>query len=183
MSNFDGMTRAQTLFLRACSRDPFGTGDGAGRKHWPTAATFRKWMRRPGFRAAVEGIREALRFQADLQIAAASAAAARGIANLFIRDDGTVADADAIKSAKDQVQSLLSLLRLAHLRQRFSMTAKAPPAMPRLTPRQRAVLAEIEEWANCGVHHSLTIGEAQQLIEQMDLRAAARNGEGEPDAA
>jgi hypothetical protein len=141
-------------------------------------------MRRPGFRAAVEGIREALRFQADLQIAAASAAAARGIANCFIRDDGSVADADAIKQSKDQVQSLLALLRLAHLRQRFSMTAKAPPAMPRLTLRQRAAIAEIEEWANSSFHESITIGEARAWIERMDLKAVtASDDEGENDAA
>src|SRR5947207_6210478 len=125
-------TRAQRLFLRSCVKDPFGMSH----QDWPSAATFRRWMRKPGFRVAVQGVRDALRFQADLHLAAAAAAAAKSMASVMTGDQ-PLSGRENLKDAKDQVQALMQLLRLAHLRQRFSMDVPVPAGGVTLTKDER----------------------------------------------
>lgn len=132
MADIPGTTRAQTTFLRACTKDPLGL---AG-KGWPNAATFRRWMRRPTFRKAVKGIRDALRFQADLHLTAASAVAAQALSEAVTSpqpDDARLA------RQREQVRELITLLKLVHARERFCVPRE--PAEPaQLRPSQRAAV-------------------------------------------
>ena len=119
MSDLPGTTRAQTIFLRACSKDPIGLCG----KSMPSATTFRRWMRRPRFRRAVKEIRDALRFQADLHLSAAAAAAARTLTGP-VADDG--ADEEQQQRQREHLRDLLSLLKLVHARERFSVPRETP---------------------------------------------------------
>ncbi|MGH7215132.1 MAG: hypothetical protein ACREIT_10255, partial [Tepidisphaeraceae bacterium] len=73
MADLPGVTRAQTKFLRAFRNHP----NGPGASEWPSPWTFRRWMRREGFRAAMASLRETLRLQSDLHLTTAAATAAR----------------------------------------------------------------------------------------------------------
>jgi hypothetical protein len=162
MSDISGTTRAQSNFLRACTKDPWGLTH----KGWPNAITFRRWMRRQTFRVAIRSIRDALRFQADLHIAAAAAAAAQALARTVMSDEQPP-DPEHVRAAKDQVQSLTTLLKLAHLRQRFSVDPAELPAMPKLPPEVKAAVKEIKALVMTRVHPDLTVGRATELMDQM----------------
>src|SRR5438046_2611343 len=129
---------AQLLFLRKCHQDPFGLSHD----DWPNPTVFRRWMRKPGFRVAVQGVRDALRFQADLHLAAAAAAAAKSMASVMTSDQ-PLSGRENLKDAKDQVQALMQLLRLAHLRQRFSMDVPVPAGGVTLTKDERTKINEL----------------------------------------
>ena len=100
MPDIQGTTRAQTLFLRAFRKSP--TGPPADQ--WPSIADLRRWLRKPGFRAALRSLQETLHFHADFHLAMRAAHAAQ---NLGTQDSGL------------SIQDLTHLLRLSHLRQRF----------------------------------------------------------------
>src|SRR5687767_7496439 len=105
MSDIAATTRAQTNFLRACAKDPWGL---AG-KDWPNAVTFRRWMRRATFRKALKGVRDALRFQADLHLTAAAAVAAQALTEQVTNPK---TDEDAFARQRDQLKDLITLLKL-----------------------------------------------------------------------
>src|SRR5215207_6708770 len=75
MPDIAGTTRAQTTFLRAFRTDPQGPPPDA----WPAPAVLRRWLRRTSFRAALDTVMTALRFQADFLVAAAASRAARAL--------------------------------------------------------------------------------------------------------
>ena len=104
MSNIDGTTRRQTLFLRAFRTNPAGPEPA----DWPSPALLRRWLRKPAFIAALRSVQQALRFQTDFQLSSAASNAARKLASN---------DADLT------TQDLNRLLRHAHLRQRFHADA------------------------------------------------------------
>ena len=132
MTNIPGTTRAQTIFLRACTKDPWGlTG-----KDWPNAVTFRRWMRRQTFRKAVKGIRDALRFQADLHLTAASAVAAQALSESIINPQ---ADEAKLARQRDQLKDLITLLKLVHARERFT-TPREPAEPPHVLPSHPAII-------------------------------------------
>ena len=164
MSRIKDTNNAQSLFLRACLKDPSGMAN----QHWPSATVFRKWMRRKGFRVAIKGIRDSLRFQADVHVASASAAAAKSLAQVVGSDQElTEAQRERLRAAKEQIASLTTLLRLAHLRSRFSAEAPEPPAQPSFPPRVRDAVKEIYAICSTTAHEDVTIGKARELFKQM----------------
>jgi hypothetical protein len=115
MPDITGTTRAQTLFLRAFHTSPTGPAPA----DWPSPAILRKWLRKPAFRRALATIQETLQFQSDFQLSRAANAAARRL----LADDAELTTHD-----------LGRLLRLAHLRQRFSPAGADPDAPPHANP-------------------------------------------------
>src|SRR5688572_17926223 len=115
MPNIQGLSRPQTVFLRAFRTDPAGPP----MKKWPSPAILRRWLRRPRFVQAMRSIREAMRYQADFQLLAAAASAAHVMHT-------SVSDADReLQTA--QLNAMSNLMKLAHLRQRFAPEEPAPP--------------------------------------------------------
>ena len=163
MPDIPGTTREQTIFLRACSKDPFGLSG----KDWPSPATFRRWMRRPGFRIAIKAMRDALRMQADLQLAAAAAAATRGLSRALIDEDGRVADEEKLAAAKEQINLLSGLLRMAHLRQRFAVDPKEKRRIS-LSPDVQQTVDRLREVTEQMAHNNMTVGEAREMIWRLD---------------
>jgi len=177
MPDLPGTTRAQTIFLRACSSDPFGL---SGRE-WPTPTTFRRWMRRPGFRRAIQAVRDSLRMQCDLQLAAASAAAMQAITRTLIDNEGTVVSDEQIKQAKESMQYLTTLLRLAHLRQRFAVDPAPPPRAIKLPPEVSKTVDELRKVAKSFAHPSLTVAEARRIFQSFEDAQRAVAGDKEID--
>jgi len=105
MSDIPGTSRAQTLFLRAFHTHP----DGPPADLWPSPAIFRKWMRSPAFAAAMDDILATFRFQSDLHLAAVANRAAITLRFLDVTDS----------RLRTEQHTLLHVLRLSHLRQRF----------------------------------------------------------------
>ena len=120
MPNFQGTSRAQSNFLRAFRTDPFGPPV----EKWPSPAILRRWLRRPGFVQAMRSIRDAMRYQADFQLLAAAASASHAMHSSVSTSDR------ALETA--QLNAMSSLMKLAHLRQRFAPEEPAPPV--RSTP-------------------------------------------------
>jgi len=115
MTTMKGTTRAQTIFLRSLKADPLGT---AGVK-WPSPVILRRWIRKPGFLAAMRSMRAALWYQADFQLLAAATAAAEALQT-------TVAGGDYEQQTR-QLAALGNLIKLAHLRQRFASSSEPQP--------------------------------------------------------
>jgi hypothetical protein len=164
MARIKGTNNAQSLFLRACLKDPSGMAN----EKWPSATVLRKWMRRRGFRVAIKGIRDSLRFQAEMHVASASASAAKCLAQVVGSDQElTEAQRERLRAAKEQIASLTTLLRLAHLRSRFSAEAPEPPATPVFPPEVRDTVREIYAICSTTAHEDVTIGKARELYKQM----------------
>jgi hypothetical protein len=113
------LTTAQKKFFRTYRQTPGGpvTAD------WPSPLVFRRWLKRPAFRAALESLRDALRFQADFHLAHASASAARS----FMNPDAPL-----------EPKRHLDLLHLSHTRQRFAQEhpeSKTPAPDQKIEPK------------------------------------------------
>jgi hypothetical protein len=125
MSNKPNSTRAQTLFLRAFQQNPAGPPS----QDWPAPAVLRRWLKNDDFSETLAGIRDAFRFQTDFHIASAAASAARtlqaAVAPIAAAAAPAVPSNDPAADLDKHLRSLTGLLRLAHLRQRFS-TQPAP---------------------------------------------------------
>jgi hypothetical protein len=108
MPRIPGTTNAQTLFLRAFRHHPAGPPPEA----WPSPAILRRWLQRPAFLEALDAIRAGLRLRTDLHLTAAAVRAAQQLQTPPAPDSpqGTV-----------EYRRSLSLLRLAHLRETFSV--------------------------------------------------------------
>lgn len=124
MPDMPGMTRAQTLFLRAFRDHPLGPPPA----QWPAPCVFRRWLRRPKFRAALASVRDAMRFQADLHLAGAAAAAAHALQATLASVPADPAAAAALGEQRVVIAGLAQLLKLSHLRQRFAAEEPVPPA-------------------------------------------------------
>jgi hypothetical protein len=163
MADIPGTTRAQTNFLRACTKDPWGLTPS----DWPNAITFRRWMRRATFRKAIKGVRNALRFQADLHLAAASAAAAQALNQSLVSG----VDIQKLATQREQIQYLTTLLRLSHVRERFSRDYEAPEPETHLirasTPERRRLIQYLREKDN----HNATVGWMLGELEREEQRA------------
>jgi len=99
----------QQSFLRAFVNNP----SGPAAQDWPSPAILRRWLRKPRFRSALNSLQLSIRFQTDFHIASAATSAARNLDN-----------ADAPPDPKQ----LQTILRLSHLRQRFTATLSPEPA-------------------------------------------------------
>ena len=110
MSDIPGTTRAQTKFLRAMSKNPSGPPP----ELWPSPSALRRWLRRPGFLKALQSVREALFFQADIHLAytanSAFQALKHALANL-------PSDPDLRKLQNATIHAASRLARISHLRQ------------------------------------------------------------------
>ena len=137
MRYIKGTTRAQTIFLRACAKHPYGPPADV----WPSPVILRRWLKRPGFCDAMNSILRALRYQADFHLAAAAATGAHHLHQTL-----QVGEAD---TARKQIESLVQLLRMSHIRHRF-----AEP-LPKPQPRGNDVI-ELLRMA----HPSITVEEA-----------------------
>jgi hypothetical protein len=126
MPDIKGTNRAQTLFLRSFRKSPTGPAP----ENWPSITLLRRWLRKPAFKAALDSIRETLRFHADFQLTIGASQAAQSLR----APDHTALTPDERKKFSD-------LLRHAHLRQRF-------PTEPRLaspaTFKLRDEIAQIQ---------------------------------------
>jgi hypothetical protein len=118
MSNQHGSTRAQKLFLKAFRQNPSGPPPS----EWPTPATLQRWLRDEDFKNALNNFRDTMRFQADFHIAAAANAAAKSIHSTVATPTAATPDADTatVPDLTRQFKSLTDLLRLSHIRQRFT---------------------------------------------------------------
>lgn len=111
MSRIPGTTNRQSSFLRAFLTSPSGPPP----QDWPSPALLRKWLRRPSFCRAAHSLLTSLRFQADFQLSAAASAAIGALAH-------SAASPPQSDTPAPDLTALYRLLRLAHLRQRFTPT-------------------------------------------------------------
>src|SRR5437870_4335310 len=102
------ITRAQRKFLKEFCNGPHGPRV----MDWPSPAILRRWLRKPGFRAALRSLMGVMRFQADFQLASAAASASHYL-------QSSVFDSDH-KEGRGEMKVLADLLKLAHLRERFT---------------------------------------------------------------
>jgi len=108
MTYLKGTTKAQTIFLRAFAKNPYGPPPD----QWPSPVVLRRWLKRPGFCGAMNSILRALRYQADFHLTAAAASGAHML-------HGTV-HGGKVDEVRKQIESLTHLLRMAHIRHRFA---------------------------------------------------------------
>lgn len=118
MPRIHDTTNRQSAFLRALSRNP----TGLPKDQWPSPTVLRRWLRKPGFRAALETLRATLAAQTDLQLAYA---ASRTAAALNEPAPSAADDPKQSSLALRRSRLALDLLKFAHLRATF-----APPAPP-----------------------------------------------------
>jgi hypothetical protein len=114
MSDLKGTTRAQTLFLRGFRRDPSGPAP----RDWPSPVVLRRWLKRPGFCGAMNSILRALRYQADFHLTAAAASGAHLLHE--------AAHSGEVHDVRRNIESLIQLLRMAHIRNRFAEPLPEP---------------------------------------------------------
>jgi hypothetical protein len=100
----NGTTKTQRAFLRALHENPGSPPPDL----WPAPAILRRWLRKPGFRTALETVRDTLTFQAEFNFAAAVSDAAQRLASAR----------DKPLSHQD-LRAITQLLRLAHAKNRF----------------------------------------------------------------
>src|SRR5512141_1716787 len=77
MPRIPGTNNQQSAFLRALIKSP----DAPPPEVWPKPVIFRRWLRKPGFRAAMDSLRDSLRYEADLHLAYAARNAARALSS------------------------------------------------------------------------------------------------------
>src|SRR5689334_4028798 len=87
---------------------------GLNDRPWPRVTTLRRWLRRPGFRAALRSLQSALRFQRDWMLSVSAAQASRNLAAMISEQDprSGLADTDA------RLASLVRIIRTEQIRQR-----------------------------------------------------------------
>ena len=147
MPRITGTTDTQTKFLRTFKTAPFGPGV----EDWPSVAVLRRWLRRPGFVAAMRSLQNAMRCQADFQLLSAAAAGAH-----VLHTSITAHDAD---DSHKQVKAMSDLLKLAHLRERFASSQSLPE-----TPIRDS---EVLNWLR-KVHPTATVADVLAMIESTE---------------
>ena len=108
MANIPGTSRLQTIFLRAFRQQPTGPNPD----QWPSPAILRRWLRRPTFRRALASVQDTLRLQSDFHLASAATRASAQLAALPEPSPDT--------PPSESLNTVESILRLAHVRQRFA---------------------------------------------------------------
>jgi hypothetical protein len=151
-----GLTESQTSFLRRFRDNPLGPP----LDQWPSAAVLLRWLRGKKFRYAMQEVRDALRFQADLHLASAAARAAGAL------QDGVGAGATQDQGEQSQerarhVHALVGLLRLSHMRTRYTVDPPPPP------PRGLNLYLALQR-----VHQDLPVGRALELMDKLMNRPA-----------
>src|SRR5438034_10020435 len=118
MPDIRGTSRAQTLFLRAFRKNPSGPPP----EEWPSPVVLRRWLKRRGFCGAMNSILRALRYQADFHLTAAAASGAHLLHDAVHGGD--------VFEVRKQVESLIHLLRMSHIRHRFAEPLPQPDPRP-----------------------------------------------------
>ena len=144
MPDFKGTTRAQTIFLRKFVKHP----GGPPASEWPSPVVLRRWLKRRGFCGAMNSILRSMRYTADFHLTAAAASGANLLHSSV--DSGDPAE------ARKQIESLIALLRMSHIRHRF-----AEP-LPRPRPRGTDIIAVLRQ-----CHPNAKVGEALALFDQL----------------
>jgi len=123
-------TRAQELFLEAFRQSPAGPAPA----DWPTPGVLRRWLKSRRFKKALTATRDAIRLQTDFHLASAASSAARALQTTIT--PATTADLDpaALADLYRTLKSLTDLLRLAHLRERFTTPPRGRTAAPERNP-------------------------------------------------
>lgn len=85
MPRITGTTNAQSAFLRTFITNP--TGPSAA--DFPAPAIFRRWLRRPAFRQAINSLHETMEDQTDLYLAQAARSAASCLADSLTVEEGS----------------------------------------------------------------------------------------------
>jgi hypothetical protein len=120
MSNRHSYTRSQKLFLKAFRQNPGGPPPA----DWPNPGTLQRWLRNEDFKDALQKVRDTIHFQSDFHLASAASAAAKSIhSTVALPPTSTPDAAHATPDLSRQLKSLTDLLRLSHIRQRFTATA------------------------------------------------------------
>ena len=112
MPRIPGTTNRQSAFLRALRTHL----DGPPQELWPSPTILRKWLRRDGFRRALDSIRDTLTYQTDFALASAASKAARKYLAASATTDQPPTHQDTL--------ALSRLLRLAHQREANSASLK-----------------------------------------------------------
>jgi hypothetical protein len=146
------------LFLRAFRDSP----QGPPVERWPSPEVLRRWMRRRVFRLAMQNVRDTFRFQADLHLSAAAARAAALLQEGIAATDLAQVDAEKLQHAVARIHALVQLLRLSHLRTRFTFDPPPPP------PRGIDLYKALQR-----VHQDLPVGRALELMDLMMNRDSA----------
>jgi hypothetical protein len=142
MSVYKGTTHAMTKFLRACSKNPLGPAP----EDWPTATILRRWLRRKSFRRAFLTIQESHRLRSDFHLSAAGSYAAHSLELLTQNNTlATLDDQSKIENQKSKILSASTVLRLSHLRQRFS---PSDPSIENPKSKKGAELATARDLEN-----------------------------------
>jgi hypothetical protein len=130
MTNDTPVTRAQTNFLRAFRENPTGPAPA----DWPAPGVLRRWLKDKRFRKSLTAVRDAIRFQTDFHLAAAASTAARAVQTNVGSTLDAALDPAALADLSKTLKSLTDLLRLAHLRERYTTPR---PAAPAAAPRRK----------------------------------------------
>jgi hypothetical protein len=140
MNRSKARTKAQKEFLRKLRNDPVGLPPD----QWPSSVILRRWLRQPGFCAAVNTLRFAMQTRTDLHLAAAAQNAAQALHRSLVptkrEGDGDSApptqDLAVLAEQRALIHSLVQLLRLTNARDREHVNVR--PTDPRLLEAWRA---------------------------------------------
>jgi hypothetical protein len=143
MPRIRGTTDAQSSFLRALAKSELGPG----KKPWPSAVVMRRWLRKPGFIAAMRRVRQAMRYQADFQLYSSAASAAHRMQSIVCEQGGEI--------EPKLLAALSSLLKLAHVRERFAVPD------PKAEMRDGELMTFLRQ-----VHPTVTVRSALDYIER-----------------
>jgi hypothetical protein len=119
-------TRAQELFLESFRQSPTGPAPA----DWPTPGVLRRWLKDRRFKKALTATRDAIRLQTDFHLASAASSAARALQTTITPATSADLDPTALADLYRTLKSLTDLLRLAHLRERFTTERPRPAAAP-----------------------------------------------------
>lgn len=112
-------TRAQKLFLQTLIQNPAGPAP----QDWPSPAIFRRWLRSPHFRQALESVRQANIVLTDFALSQAAASAATSLADSLL----TPHDNPDYQIPWQSFQSILAILKQQHIRSRFPNPTSSSP--------------------------------------------------------
>lgn len=138
--------RHQYAFLRKLREHP----QGLPTEHWPSPATWKRWLNHPGFCRAMKNLLVSIRVEQDLFVAAAGARAGRMLHDLLVH--GNI---DEVEKHVKGINALCRMVRVDHMRQkevrgRAGRTKAPPPAKPvtpavRQNPRERLTVESAQE--------------------------------------
>jgi hypothetical protein len=117
------VSRAQKLFIRAFRQNPAGPAPA----DWPTPGVLRRWLKSHRFKKALTATRDAIRLQTDFHLASAASSAARALQTTITPATNADLDPTALADLSRTLKSLTDLLRLAHLRERFTTPRGVEP--------------------------------------------------------